>query len=129
MVQQMEVIKSILTIVQLLVTFGSLCIMLYTFRKFLAKPQDTLAARLAACEAKIAALELKLQEYMKEVERALQLSNDDSKQIKEACRALQSSVYSLIEFELSYCSRTGYEGDTRSLEEAADDLHEYLRNK
>lgn len=129
MEQLIEVIKVILTIIQLLVTFGSLCIMLYTFKKFLARPQDTLAARVAACEAKVAELEAKLQEYIQGVERALQLNSEDSKHIKEACRALQSTVYSLVEFELSYCSRTGYDGDVRDLEEAASELHEYLKNK
>lgn len=129
MEQLVEVIKVILTIIQLLVTFGSLCIMLYTFKKFLARPQDTLAARVAACEAKVEELETKLHEYIQGVERTLQLNSEDSKHIKEACRALQSTVYSLVEFELSYCSRTGYDGDVRDLEEAASELHEYLKNK
>ena len=127
--QTLEIIKAALTVLQLLTTLGTLCIMIYTFKKFLAKPQETLESRLAQCEAKIAALELKLMDVMKEIERILQLSNDDSKHIKEACKALQSTVYSLVEFELSYCSRTGYEGDVRDLEEAASELHDYLRNK
>lgn len=125
----MELVKSILTVLQLLVTFGSLCIMLYTFKKFLAKPQDTLTARVAACEAKVAELETKLHEYISGVERTLQLGAEDTKEIKEANRALQSTVYSLVEFELSYCRRTGYEGDVRDLEEAAKELHDYLKNK
>ena len=125
----MELVKSILTVLQLIVTFGSLCIMLYTFKKFLAKPQDTLAARITACEAKLAALETKLQDYIQSIERSLQLSNDNSKHVEEGCKALQSTVYSLIEFELTYCRRTGYEGDTEDLEEAAKELHNYLKNK
>ncbi len=125
----MELVKSILTVLQLIVTFGSLCIMLYTFKKFLAKPQDTLAARVAACEAKVAELETKLHEYISGVERTLQLGVEDTKELKESNRALQSTVYSLVEFELSYCRRTGYEGDVRDLEEAAKELHDYLKNK
>ena len=42
---------------------------------------------------------------------------------------MQSTVYSLIEFELTYCRRTGYEGDTEDLEDAAKELHNYLKNK
>ena len=125
----MELIKSALTVLQLVVTFGSLCIMLYTFKKFLAKPQDTLAARVAALETKVTELDAKLNEYIEDIERSLQLSNEDSKLVKEGCMALQSTVYSLIEFELSYCRRTGYDGDVSDLEDAAKELHNYLKNK
>ena len=127
--QTMELIKSALTVLQLVVTFGSLCIMLYTFKKFLAKPQDTLAARVAALETKVTELDAKLNEYIEDIERSLQLSNEDSKLVKEGCMALQSTVYSLIEFELSYCRRTGYDGDVSDLEDAAKELHNYLKNK
>lgn len=127
--QTLEIIKAALTVLQLLTTLGTLCIMLYTFKKFLTKPQDTLAARVAACEAKVAELEIKLHEYISGVECTLQLSAEDTKELKEANRALQSTVYSLVEFELSYCRRTGYEGDVRDLEEAAKELHDYLKNK
>ena len=127
--QKIETLRVLLNILQLLTTFGTLCIMLYTLKKFLSKPQDTLAARITACEAKLAALETKLQDYIQSVERSLQLSNDNSKNVEEGCKALQSTVYSLIEFELTYCRRTGYEGDTEDLEEAAKELHNYLKNK
>lgn len=127
--QKIETLRVLLNILQLLTTFGTLCIMLYTLKKFLSKPQDTLAARITACEAKLAALETKLQDYIQSVERSLQLSNDNSKHVEEGCKALQSTVYSLIEFELTYCRRTGYEGDTEDLEEAAKELHNYLKNK
>lgn len=127
--QKIETLRTLLNILQLLTTFGTLCIMLYTLKKFLSKPQDTLAARITACEAKLAALETKLQDYIQSVERSLQLSNDNSKHVEEGCKALQSTVYSLIEFELTYCRRTGYEGDTEDLEEAAKELHNYLKNK
>ena len=127
--QKIETLRALLNILQLLTTFGTLCIMLYTLKKFLSKPQDTLVARITACEAKLAALETKLQDYIQSVERSLQLSNDNSKQVEEGCKALQSTVYSLIEFELTYCRRTGYEGDTEDLEEAAKELHNYLKNK
>ena len=99
--QTLEAIKAALTVLQLLVTFGSLCIMLYTLRTFLRKPQDTLTARVTALETKVAELDTKLQEYMEDIERSLQLSNEDSKHVKEGCRALQSTVYSLIEIQKS----------------------------
>ena len=127
--QKIVTLRALLNILQLLTTFGTLCIMLYTLKKFLSKPQDTLATRITACEAKLAALETKLQDYIRSVERSLQLSNDNSKNVEEGCKALQSTVYSLIEFELTYCRRTGYEGDTGDLEEAAKELHNYLKNK
>ena len=60
--QKIETLRALLNILQLLTTFGTLCIMLYTLKKFLSKPQDTLVARITACEAKLAALETKLQE-------------------------------------------------------------------
>ncbi len=122
-------IKSLLTILQVFLATGNLVIMLYALKKFLGKPQDTLAARIAALEVRLTALEVKEQEHVQEIQRSLQLGNDEFRITKETNKVLQTCMLALIEFELSYCASTSYKGDISDLEEAKKALHEHLARK
>ena len=114
---------------QMMLSFGNLCIMAYAFKRFLSKPQDTLAQRVESCEAKIKNLEIKMEENLRAVDRSLKLGNEEFKIMKETNKVLQVCVLALTEFELSYCAHTGYEGDVKDLEKAKAALHEFLSTK
>ena len=122
-------IKDFLTILQVLSTLANLVVLLYAFKNFLRKPQETITARIAALEVRVAALEVREQENMQEVQRSLKLGNDEFRISKETNRVLQTCTLALIEFELSYCSHTNYAGDVSDLESAKKVLHEHLARK
>lgn len=121
--------EKILLGMQILLSIGNLCVMVYAFKKFLAKPQETLAEKVENCEENIRNLEIKMEENLRIVDRSLKLGNDEFRIMKETSKVLQTCVLALIEFELSYCSHTGYVGDIKDLEKAKSALHEFLSKK
>ncbi len=121
--------ENILLGMQILLSIGNLCIMAYAFKKFLAKPQETLTERVDSCEENIKSLEIKMEENLRIVDRSLKLGNDEFRIMKETSKVLQTCVLALIEFELSYCSHTEYQGDIKDLEKAKAALHDYLSKK
>lgn len=114
---------------QMILSFGNLCIMFYAFKKFLSKPQDTLTEKVQKLESQIAALEIKMQENLRAVDRSLKLGNEEFQIMKETSKVLQTCMLALIDFELSYCSHTGYEANTEDLLKAKKTLHDFLSTK
>lgn len=107
----------LVSIMQLLLTFGNLCIMLYAFSKFLAKPHDTL-------EEKVSALENKVKEH----EESLHQGNDKFREQNVTNEVLIHSTLALIEFEIQYCL-TEKKLISPELQKAKDDLHGYLSKR
>lgn len=52
-----DFINSIITIFQLIISFGTVCTLLYAFTKFTQRPQETQDERIAALEARVSKLE------------------------------------------------------------------------
>lgn len=52
-----DFINSILIIFQLIISFGTVCTLLYAFTKFTQRPQETQDERIAALEARVNKLE------------------------------------------------------------------------
>lgn len=110
-------VSAILPVLQMILAGGNIIIIGYGFYKFLGKPHSTLEARVVALET--------------EVRNIKQSTRDGDKQIAvnaEATAVMQRCLLALIEFEISYCLASGY-SDTKDLEEAKRELHNYLAKK
>ncbi len=113
----MEVIQYILTAISLITGFGSVCVLVYGFGKFLNKPQDTLAQRVTVLETK-----------QEETERRLTKGTERFKENNEASQVMLKSLIALIEFEIQNLTNEGKE-ITPGLERAKNDLNEFLIRK
>lgn len=110
-------ISAMLPVLQMILAIGNICIIAYGFYKFLGKPHSTLEARVTVLESEIRSIK--------------QSTRDGDRQIAvnaEATAVMQRCLLALIEFEISYCLASGY-SDTKDLEEAKRELHNYLAKK
>lgn len=109
--------QTIIAIMQIILSFGNICILGYAFIKFLNKPHDDLETRVSTVELDV-----------KEIKQSLRLGNDKFKEQEETNQVLIHSVLALIEFEIQYCL-TEHKQMSKDLEKAKDDLHSYLSRK
>lgn len=110
-------VQSIVTIMQLFLTFGNLCIMIYALRNFLMKPRNTLVGRVAELEFKV-----------KEHDESLKQGNDNFRKQANFNEVFIRCMLAFIDFEIAYCHHTGYEYD-EDLEKARDTLQQYLAKR
>ena len=134
-------LKDFLTVIQLLVTCGTLISMLYVLKKFLSKPHDTLSENYntlkkefeeykRSIDMKILDIERSATIKSQEFTRSLQLGNEGFKELRETTRVMQKCMLALIDFEISYCQNTHYdEKGMDNLEEAKITLRNYLGDK
>ena len=97
---------------------------LFAVYKFTRKPHDTLEEKHKALEKRVDEHEVKI----KEVETSLKQGNDKFRKQEETNATFKSVMLSFINFELAYCSNTGYE-DNQDLLDAKKELSEYLTGK
>lgn len=114
-------IQAILSVLQLILTFGNVCVIGYAFVKFIGKPRDNLTTRIDAIECKIKEIEYKL----KEIDRSLRQGNDRFRGQDGTNEVIIRSIVALIDFEVHYCE-TEQRPLSKSLEKARDELHEYF---
>lgn len=110
-------IQTIMTIMQMGLSFGNICVLGYAFFKFINKPHDTLEERVATIEMDI-----------KDIKRSLDQGNNRFHEQEDTNEVLIRSVFALLEFEVHYCE-TEQKPISKNLEKAKDDLHEYLAKK
>lgn len=110
-------IQMILPVLQLILTFGNICIIGYAFVKFIGKPHDTLETRVSVMEVDI-----------KEIKQSLLQGNDRFRDQEDTNEVIQTCMLALIDFELAYCIHTNY-GDTEDLLKAKDVLRKHLARK
>lgn len=113
----MEVIQMVSTIVSLILSLGTLCVMIYGFGKFINKPHDSLEERVMALEIK-----------QKETEQRLQKGNDKFREQDEANEVLLKSLIALLEFEIQYLL-TENKPVSDDLKRAKADLNSFLAKK
>lgn len=104
----------VVSVIQGLIAFGTLCGMIYAFKKFLNKPHDSLDDRIT-----------KLEVRMDEAERSLHKGNDKFRDHGEALETLLSCSLALVEFEIQFCVSQSTQ-PSPDLEKAKAELHEYL---
>lgn len=109
--------ENIMQLMQLVLSFGNICIIGYAFLKFVNKPHDDL-------EQKVNTHEVEIQE----IKRSLLKGNDRFRNQNETNEVLIRSTLALVEFEIQYCL-TENKGMTKDLELAKEELHRYLSRK
>ena len=97
---------------------------LWAVYKFTRKPHDTLEEKHEILKKRVDEHDVKI----KEVETSLKQGNDKFRKQEETNATFKSVMLSFINFELAYCSSTGYE-DNQDLLEAKRELSEYLTGK
>lgn len=108
---------NILPYLQVILTFGNICVLAYALFRFLNRPHDTLEDRVNTHEVEI-----------KEIRQSLLQGNDRFREQEDTNEVLIRSVFALIEFEVHYCE-TEQKPISKNLERAKDDLHDYLAKK
>ena len=109
--------QTLITIMQMVLSFGNICILGYAFVKFLNKPHDDLRDKVNAHDVEI-----------KEIKSALHLGNDKFREHDKAIEVMLHSVLAIVEFEMQYCI-TEKKPMSKELEDAKNDLHRYLAKK
>ena len=107
-------VQTILPIMQLILSFGNICIIGYAFIRFIGKPRDDLTVKVSNMEYEI-----------KEIKRSLMQGNDRFREQDSANEVIIRSVVALIDFEVHYCE-TEQKPISKSLEKAKEELHEYF---
>ncbi len=110
-------IQSILPVLQVILTFGNICVLGYALFRFLNRPHNTL-------EEKVNEHDIKL----REIETSLLQGNDRFREQENTNEVMQTCMLALIDFELAYCIHTGY-ADTEDLVKAKDVLRKHLARK
>lgn len=115
---------SLLPYLQLILTFGNICILLYAFRNFLKSPQNALEEKLNSILKRMDVYDMKL----KEVEDSLKLGNDRFRGQNDLNEAFIYCMLAFIDFERAFCQHTGYK-DVEDLERARETLQKFLAKK
>ena len=89
----------------------------YALYKFLNKPRNTLEEKVNEHDVKI-----------NEIESSLKQGNDRFRDTRDTNEVLQICMLALIDFELNFCSHTGYE-EIDDLAKAKNILREHLARR
>ena len=114
----------IITLMQIILSFGNICILAYAFIKFINKPHDTLETRHNDLEKRVDKHELRLED----IDKSLRFGNDHFREQDTTNEVLIHSVLALIEFGIQYCL-VEHKEINKGLEKAKDDLNNYLARK
>lgn len=137
--------QTVLQSMQMLLSFGNICIIGYGFYKFINKPHDTLEERHNELEKrvdeqerilggreslkkKLDAQDALLNEHsvkLKEHEESLHHGNDKFRRQADINEVFINCMLAFIDFEMAYCAHTGYE-DIADLTNAKNTLRKYL---
>lgn len=107
-------VQDVLPVMQLILTFGNICIIGYAFVKFMGKPHNTLESRVNTIEVEIA-----------EIKRSLIQGNDRFREHARTIEMLIRATLALLEFEVHYCE-TEQKPISPNLEKAKNDLNDYF---
>lgn len=116
--------QTIITFMQILLSFGNICILCYAFIKFLNRPHDNLETKHNELVKRVDKHDLRLEE----INKSLNQGNDHFREQDATNEVLIHSVLALIEFEIQYCL-TEHKDMSKGLEKAKDDLNNYLARK
>lgn len=111
-------------LLKIILQVANIIVLGYALYKFLNKPHSTLEEKHDALEKRVDEHDVKI----KEVENSLRQGNDKFRKQEETNATFKSVMLSFINFELAYCSNTGYE-DNKDLLDAKKELSEYLTGK
>lgn len=110
-------VQSILPLLQLILTFGNICIIGYAFVKFIGRPHSSLESRVTTLEVKY-----------KEIEERLNLGQDHFRALDAKSEVFMECMLAFIDFEIAFCQKTGYT-DIEDIKSAKKTLTDYLKKK
>lgn len=102
---------------QLFLTFGNCCIMLFAFKTFLTKPHNSLEQRVTTVETEV-----------KDIKESLHKGNERFQTQEESNEMFISCMLAFIDFEIAYCTHTGYD-HSEDLTKAKEILQKYLAKR
>lgn len=114
-------IQDFLPVLQTILATCNIIIIVYGGYKFMNKPHNTLEAKHDALEKRVDEHDLKF----KEIEESLHNGNDRFRRQEDINEVFINCMLSFIDFELAYCSSTGYK-DIEDLNNARATLRKYL---
>lgn len=107
-------LQTLLQFVQLLLTTGNLCIMLFALYQFTRRPHQNLTDRVIV-----------LEQLVKAIQESLARGNNRFNEIDRAINILTQNVLALVEFEIQYCLTENKEPSSE-LREAKHELNKYV---
>lgn len=114
-------VQTILPILQMILSFGNICVLGYALFKFLNKPHDSLSDEIKKLKEEIAKLNLTVERMQK----ALDASHEKHREQDKTNKVFKRVFILLANFEVAYCQETGFE-HTEDLKAAKRELEEYL---
>lgn len=105
-----DFINSIITIFQLIISFGTVCTLLYAFVKFSQKPQVTQDEKIAGLELRVGKLEDRQSEIY-----------DHISNVDEGTRIMQQAILAMLGHAING-------EDVEELKKARQSLYNYLTN-
>ena len=115
---------NILPYLQIITSLGTICVMLYGFKKFMDKPHDELSDRVKEIEKRADTMELRLEDYKKSLDN----SHEKHRQQHDTNEMFITVVLSFIDFEIAFCTQTEYK-NTADLLKAKETLQKFLAKK
>ena len=111
------IVEQVLTLLQLLTSLGSLCVMIYGFSKFMAKPHNNLADEVA-----------EIQKWRKTVDDRLEKGNKRFDEQSAANRVTQKALLALVDKEIRDCD-TRDQSVPEELSKAKSELVNFLTER
>lgn len=113
--------STVLLWLQVTLTFGNICVLLYALFKFLNKPHDSLSDEIKRLKDEIAKLTITCERMQK----SLDASHEKHREQDRTNKVFKRVFILLANFEVTYCQETGFE-HTEDLKTAKKELEEYL---
>lgn len=116
--------QTILPVLQMILSFGNICILAYALFKFLNRPHDTLEQRHNDLVKRVDEHDVKLKEH----DESLHHGNDKFREQHDLNEVFINCMLAFIDFEMAYCSTTDYK-ETEDLDNAKTTLRKYLAKR
>ena len=111
------ILSQTLTLLQLLTSFGSLCVMMYGFSRFMAKSRQNLEDEVS-----------EIQEWRRTVDKRLDDGNRRFDEQSEANRVTQNALLALVDKEIRDCD-SRHQTVPQELTKAKSELVDYLTKR
>ena len=108
----------------LFIRFANVVVLLYALYKFLGKPRNALEERVKDTEKRLAEHDGKF----KDIDDSLHKGNDKFREQEDTNSVFKRVMLLFVNFEIAFCQHTNY-AFTEDLEEAKDELQDYLTDK
>ena len=113
--------QTVLLVMQMILSFGNICIIGYAFIRFVNKPHSTLESKHEELVKRVDKHDVRLED----IEESLHRGNDKFREQASTNTAFREIMLAFVDFEIAYCIHTGYEHQD-DLKRAKKKLEEHL---